>query len=288
MTDASGMQYLRARYYAPSTGRFISRDVWEGDPMQPMGYNLWLYAYSNPIMYVDPSGHFNWVTGLTGGILNTAAYAIIESGQDDGLNLKDDWKDMAWSFGQGFVAGTLAGTPGTQGIGIGMISNMASDHIENAVTGQDFDIKEHAIYGATGAAEGFVGSVLSISEAKPIYQVLNSGYWGGINNYATASLHGEASFKDFATGFALDAIYQSVSMGWYDEIGLQHPQDVIEYPVFLEGYTSIAVEGMGTFIQSGIQWIQSQSSFGSCHPGLNPLNDIKQQSPNNPIMQFQY
>lgn len=60
MTDASGMQYLRARYYAPSTGRFISRDVWQGDPMQPMGYNLWLYAYSNPVMYVDPSGEVAW------------------------------------------------------------------------------------------------------------------------------------------------------------------------------------------------------------------------------------
>ncbi len=29
-TDASGMVYLRARYYSPAQGRFVSRDVWEG------------------------------------------------------------------------------------------------------------------------------------------------------------------------------------------------------------------------------------------------------------------
>ncbi len=55
-TDPSGLQYLRARYYAPQTGRFISRDVWEGDVEAPMSYNAWLYGYANPVVYTDPSG----------------------------------------------------------------------------------------------------------------------------------------------------------------------------------------------------------------------------------------
>ncbi len=55
-TDPSGLQYLRARYYAPQTGRFISRDVWEGDAEAPMSYNAWLYGYANPVAYTDPSG----------------------------------------------------------------------------------------------------------------------------------------------------------------------------------------------------------------------------------------
>ena len=50
------MTYLRARYYNNGTGRFFTKDPWNGSPYQPMSYDLYLYAYNNPIMYTDPSG----------------------------------------------------------------------------------------------------------------------------------------------------------------------------------------------------------------------------------------
>jgi RHS repeat-associated protein len=59
-TEESGLVYLRARYYAPKTGRFISKDVWPGDAKRPVSYNAWLYGYGNPIIYTDPSGHDPW------------------------------------------------------------------------------------------------------------------------------------------------------------------------------------------------------------------------------------
>lgn len=55
-TDATGLEYLRARYYAPKQGRFTTRDVWEGDPNQPMSYNAWNYVNANPVNLSDPSG----------------------------------------------------------------------------------------------------------------------------------------------------------------------------------------------------------------------------------------
>lgn len=55
-TDASGLVYLRARYYSPMDGRFTSKDTWRGDDNIPLSYNLLLYSYANPIMYRDPSG----------------------------------------------------------------------------------------------------------------------------------------------------------------------------------------------------------------------------------------
>jgi RHS repeat-associated protein len=48
--------YLRARMYAPSMGRFLTRDTWEGDTDQPITYNKWMYANANPVIYNDPSG----------------------------------------------------------------------------------------------------------------------------------------------------------------------------------------------------------------------------------------
>ncbi len=48
--------FLRARYMEPSVGRFLSRDVWEGDPNQPMSYNYWPYVFGNPVMNTDLSG----------------------------------------------------------------------------------------------------------------------------------------------------------------------------------------------------------------------------------------
>ena len=53
MAEPNGLYYMRARYYDPSVGRFISED--------PLGFgggdvNLFAYVHSNPINGNDPSG----------------------------------------------------------------------------------------------------------------------------------------------------------------------------------------------------------------------------------------
>lgn len=49
--------YLRARYYNPTTGRFISRDSYLGRRSDPLSLNLYTYCRNNPLRYIDPSGH---------------------------------------------------------------------------------------------------------------------------------------------------------------------------------------------------------------------------------------
>lgn len=49
--------FLRARYYDPVVGRFLSRDPWEGDLFHPQTLNGWSYVENNPARYTDPSGH---------------------------------------------------------------------------------------------------------------------------------------------------------------------------------------------------------------------------------------
>ena len=58
--DYNQLLYLRARYYAPNVGRFITKDKWEEESNRPMSYNTWLYAYSNPATLTDPSGMWRW------------------------------------------------------------------------------------------------------------------------------------------------------------------------------------------------------------------------------------
>lgn len=57
----SGLLYLRARYYEPSTGRFISQDLYKGDHKDPATLNLYVYCKNNPIKSVDPSGLKDYV-----------------------------------------------------------------------------------------------------------------------------------------------------------------------------------------------------------------------------------
>jgi RHS repeat-associated protein len=59
--------YLRARYYSPNSGRFISRDTYDGVEYSPITLNHYSYANSNPIKYTDPSGMMS-LAGLGGAI----------------------------------------------------------------------------------------------------------------------------------------------------------------------------------------------------------------------------
>ena len=53
---ALALQYLRARYYQPSTGRFISVDPVPGYPRDPITLHQYLYAANNALLLTDPSG----------------------------------------------------------------------------------------------------------------------------------------------------------------------------------------------------------------------------------------
>jgi RHS repeat-associated protein len=52
----TGLVYLRARYYTPGNGRFMSRDAWAGNNLNPITLNEYLYANANPTIVVDPTG----------------------------------------------------------------------------------------------------------------------------------------------------------------------------------------------------------------------------------------
>lgn len=58
------LQYLRARWYDPGNGRFISKDTYEGEMTNPLTLNLYTYVNNNPLIYVDPSGRAKVKSGF--------------------------------------------------------------------------------------------------------------------------------------------------------------------------------------------------------------------------------
>src|ERR1700692_150084 len=51
-----GLYYLRARYYNPQTGRFMSRAPEEGKIRVPATLHKYLYASGDPVNRFDPTG----------------------------------------------------------------------------------------------------------------------------------------------------------------------------------------------------------------------------------------
>lgn len=53
---ATGMIYLRARFYAPEMSRFSQKDILRGNVTSGISLNRYLYCGNDPVNYIDPSG----------------------------------------------------------------------------------------------------------------------------------------------------------------------------------------------------------------------------------------
>jgi RHS repeat-associated protein len=74
--QASGLIYAKARYYDPQLGLFLSRDPFEGYDNTPLSLHRYLYAYQNPMKYVDPDGR-NPIEDFVGDLKSAAVdYAV--------------------------------------------------------------------------------------------------------------------------------------------------------------------------------------------------------------------
>ena len=53
----TGLYYFKARFYDPDTGRFLTQDPYLGDVNTPPSLHRYLYAYANPVVYMDLEGY---------------------------------------------------------------------------------------------------------------------------------------------------------------------------------------------------------------------------------------
>lgn len=53
----TGEVYLRARYYSPQSGRFLTRDSYTGEDEEPLSLNLYTYCENDPVLQADYDGN---------------------------------------------------------------------------------------------------------------------------------------------------------------------------------------------------------------------------------------
>ena len=112
--ESTGLYYLLTRFYDPETGRFLNMDTLEyAEPTITNGLNLYAYGLNNPIMYVDPTGHFvlsAWMVGALVGFGVSFASSLV-SQVLTGESLADGkvWAIAAIDGDFGALSGALGG-----------------------------------------------------------------------------------------------------------------------------------------------------------------------------------
>jgi RHS repeat-associated protein len=114
-----GLYYLRARYYNPLTGRFMSRDPLRGLNLDPKTLHKYLYVASNPVNNVDPSGRelFDYAIESNAAIPEARLIDIYGCVADASLTavsliINPTISDSTALGGAGAVIGCVALTPG--------------------------------------------------------------------------------------------------------------------------------------------------------------------------------
>ena len=122
--ETSGLYYLRARHYDVRAGRFTQEDTYLGD-----GRNLYAYVRSNPLKYVDPTGHNS-----------------VEIFDSDG-NPLDDWQDKAIDGGGGGIKAESTIASGTirQTADQKALYDLAKEAVQSAKSGTYISFEEAKI-----------------------------------------------------------------------------------------------------------------------------------------------
>lgn len=164
----SGLYFLRARYYQPETGRFISQDLLMGRPRVPMSLHKYLYAFSNPIDFHDPLGlESRSQVGMQAHKALEDLYRADNSGHDP------------WIYTEHYISVT-GWVDGRSGI---------IPDILDAFTGEVYEIKPLTSYGiATGYPQllfyldvlNGIRSVLRLM-GKPLFKIFERPFVAGLS-----------------------------------------------------------------------------------------------------------
>ncbi len=178
----TGLYYLQSRYYNPAWGRFISADsiAYLGITKDMKSYNLYAFCNNNPVMYMDPNGHF--VISLTTIIIGIAIGAALGGTIGFGATVYEDYKDDGEVFNGSigadeYIGNTIGGT--IAGAGIGACGVLGAGLGSALIAGEALIVGGTAISGGTALGISFGSAFVS----------------GGLGYTARTAINGKESFE---------------------------------------------------------------------------------------------
>ena len=175
----TGTIYLRARYYDPEIGRFISRDTVIGTANDPLSLNLYTYCRNNPIPLNDPDGHF-WglvAKAAIGAVINVAVTAVCDY-LDDG-----EFNSGAGEYLSAAATGALSAVISPAKCAENIAKRMVKSGLKEAAIGAVGD-------GIKQLADG---------EFDPKEMAINAG-----KNFVSGALNGKFNASCFAAGTMIE------------------------------------------------------------------------------------
>ncbi len=207
--------YLNSRYYDPEIGRFLNADspdyLGEGNDLN--NYNLFAYCENNPVMRVDPTGHYWHV--VIGAAIGGAISGIVKSFSNllEGKSCSDG---ILVAVLAGAASGALAAT--SFGIttmiagnaAISMAENSANQVIQNKGF-NNFNVSEMLFDGVIGGLSGAIGGkgngtkhLTKLGKQtlnRTVDAYINSGFKAGLKEFKKAFAYYGKNSKHFYSAF---------------------------------------------------------------------------------------
>lgn len=181
LSDNNGLLYMRARYYNPVIGRFVSQDVLIGDITASITCNKYAYAGNNPIDLNDPRGLWFGVddaAALGLGAVIGASADLITQGLIEHQNV--NWNQVAAAAVGGAVTGevSLYAGPIVGGAAGGAAGNLVTQGLNNLEGQPGFNVSSLVESTALGGVFGWLipgGSPGSTASSVSAYVLWNVG-----------------------------------------------------------------------------------------------------------------
>jgi RHS repeat-associated protein len=220
-TDANSLVYLRARYYDPRLGVFLSRDPFEGVMTRSGSMNGYNYVEGNPANYTDPSGNciFGIDTAICVGVLVGAIVGgTIAFGTD--VAIQHYWEGQSWdelNWRRAFIAGGIGAITGgiTGGFGawtVGAVAARTLTVTQAAVSSFALDvglgvIADTMVYGddvGSALVSNIAGNIAGDIAGRAVGRAFRS-VRGILRELDSLSFAGREAWPEFTPAFRVSA-----------------------------------------------------------------------------------
>ena len=179
--ESPTLTYMRARYYDPTTGRFVSEDpIW--------ALNLYPYADNNPVMGIDPKGEATHRPDV-------ALRNILGSKRFEALSSLVDLTEFVRKYGYSIVKSFNQGDNEKKKVIITILSNYVSDKLKGVIYDKGVDYLAKNI-----PAVMLIKPLLKYGPVKEflIEEIDNFGQWyGGKMEKASIYVFNVSGFQDY-------------------------------------------------------------------------------------------